>query len=121
MYPHYAQITLRTCLTPGATSTPTLLLLRTQPPVILTSKLVMQRLDPLRPLPLAQFICRRNLEKRGRRLNQPLRLDGADNVHVLLRRLDQTLIDNVFGRLAKQRRGRMQEHRRAFDKRFVAF
>ena len=80
----------------------------------------MQRLDSLRPLPLTQLVRRRNLEERRRRLHQPFRLNRTDNMHVLFRRLDQTLIDDVFRGLAKERRRRMQEDRCALNEGLVA-
>lgn len=83
----------------------------------------MQRLDPLRPLPFAHphAIFTRDLEKRRGRLDQPLRFDGRDVVHVLSRRLDQTVIDDVFGGFAEQRRRRMHVHGRALDEGFETF
>jgi hypothetical protein len=42
-------------------------------------------------------------------------------VHVLARRLDQTMVDDVLGSFAKQRRRRVQVNRCALDKRLVAF
>ena len=82
----------------------------------------MQRLDSLRLLPLTQTaLLAGNLEERRRRLDEPLGLDRGDVVHVLARRLDQTMVDDVLGRFAKQRRRRVQVDRRALDERLVAF
>lgn len=81
----------------------------------------MQRLYPLRLLPLTQLIRARDLEKRGRRLDQPLRLNRTAAMHVLLRRLDQTVVNHVLGGFAEQAGAGVQIHGRALDEGFVAF
>lgn len=79
----------------------------------------MQRRNPLRLLPLAQPIARRHLEERRRRLHQPLGLDGADNMHVLLGRLDERVVHDVLSGLPEQRRRGMHRDGRALDERLV--
>ena len=92
-------------LTPSPSTTSTSSSLRTQSPIILTRKLVMQRLDPFCLLPFAQFLCASDLEERRCCLDQPLRLDHADHVHVFLRRLHERMVNDMLSRLAKESRG----------------
>jgi hypothetical protein len=70
----------RPSLAPSATTTSTLPLLRRQPPVVLSCESIMQRLNPLRFLPLTQSICWGDLEECRCGLDQPLRLDCCRNV-----------------------------------------
>lgn len=93
--------------------------LRTESPFILALEFVVQRLNPLRLLPLAQSIRRRNLEKRRRRFDQPFRLDRATAMHVLFRRLDKAVVHDVFGGFSEERRARMQVYGRSFDESLV--
>ena len=80
----------------------------------------MQRLNPLRLLPLAQPVRRRDLEERRRRLYKPLRLNRRDIVHVLLGSLDQGVVDDVLRRFLVQRTGWMHIHWRILREGLVA-
>jgi hypothetical protein len=110
-----------TSLTPRPSTTPSRPPLRRQSPIILTLKLIMQRRNRLRLLPLTQAIRRRNLEECRRRLNQPFRFNRTADMHVFLRRLHKTVVHDVFRRFAEKTGRGVQVHRRAFDECFVAF
>jgi hypothetical protein len=111
-----------TTSTPSTTTRPSTFPLCTKTPIILASKPIMQRLNPLSLLALAQTtLFTSNLEESRRRFHKPLGLDGRHVVHVLASRLDQTMVDDVLGGFAKQRRRRVQVDGRAFHQRLVAF
>ena len=121
MYKVHTYLYMVNRLTPSSTARSPALPLRTQSPVILACKPVMQRLDPLSLLPLTQpTLFTSNLEESRSSLNQPLGLDSRNVMHILTRRLDQTVVNNVLSSFAKEGRRRVQVHRSAFDQRFVA-
>lgn len=108
---------LTPCTTATSSASPPL---RAKSPVVLAGELVMQRLDPLRLLPLAQSICRRDLEECRRRFDQPLGLDACGVVHVFLGCQDEGVVDDPFGLLAEQGGARVQVNWSTFDERLVA-
>lgn len=81
----------------------------------------MQRLDPLRLLPLTQLVTRRDLEERRCRFDQPLRLDRRSAMHVLLRRQHQCVKNDMLRRFAEQCATRVHVYWCALDERLVAF
>jgi ATP-dependent RNA helicase DHX8/PRP22 len=90
--------------------------------IILPRKPIMQRLNPLRLLPLTQLpLPPRNLEKSRSSLNQPLGLNSRNIMHILPTSLHQTMINHVLSRFTKKRRSRVHIHRSAFDESFIAF
>src|SRR6187402_307910 len=110
-------IPLYTVLTPSpSTTTSALPLLRTQSPIILRSKFIIQWLNPLRLLPLTQLIRRCNLEETWSHFDQPLRFDASSIMHIFLAREHQGIVNNPFCLLAKKCRGRMEIHWGSFNK-----
>lgn len=86
------------CPSTSAASLPSL---GRQTPVVLVREAVMQWLDPLGLLALGKTIGGRHFKESGCGLDQPLRLDRCRTVHVLLRREDQGVVDDMFGWLAE--------------------
>ncbi|KAF4506091.1 hypothetical protein G6O67_006210 [Ophiocordyceps sinensis] len=93
--------------------------LGTKPPVVLAGKLVVQGLNPLRLLALAEAVRGSNLEKRGRRVDEPLGLDARRAVHVLLGREHKSVVNHPLGLLAEQGRAGVQVDGCPLDERLV--
>jgi hypothetical protein len=98
----------------------------------------MQRLDPLRLLPLTETIGWRDFEECRRCGDEPLyryvsmrdktkggvnylRFDSSGPVHVLLRCQNKRMENDMLGRFAEKGGIGMHVHRRAFDECFIAF
>ena len=83
--------------------------------------LVVQWLDLLLLLALADLVRVSHLEELGRDVHQPLRLDSGNIVAILPRCENQLVVDHPL-RLAVEQRGvRMDVDWRAFHKRLVPF
>lgn len=98
--------------TPRATSTTSLPLLSTQPPIILTCELVVQGLDSLSLLPFRHLALQTGyLEERWCGFDKPFRFDCTADMHVFFRGLYKGRIDYVLGRPAEKCGGWMEINR----------
>ena len=83
--------------------------------------LVEERLDPLVLLERGQLGRVGELEEGRRVLDQPLRVDGRHLAHVLLRRLNDLVINDPLRLPVEQRRRRVNRDHLRVDQRSVAF